>query len=465
MASIYRNASLTIAAASARDATQGLFPPASAESLAVELTGMTDTGLPLRILGCRYLPHPPAGDARWLWPLFLRGWALQERVLSPRTAYFCSDEIIWACEQCTVCECGGALGVCMGPYGRSLSEVSSRAKSSFKWHEWVVEYTHLKLSVADVQDWPEKKLEKGQAPCILPGFERAFRVSGYFSCSWRAPSWSWAALDVSVAFPTTQQFFSFGEYRRVVHTYIDTNETRLQLSTSDITGQLRAGAIKVTAPIVNGELRIISRKDRYQDQDASCWLLSLASGPELQDKTPFEVNWDPFLKEGDAVYMDEDAEHFGASGLGALPYTGTIHCIRMTQVRETSDEPPEADEERLIVEVEYALVLHCPNPEIAQYERVGVATQTRRYWHSGDDDNAISGSTVWTDASSMAFTHANPSLSSDCRVASDTGITRSGRAGPGHGWSFELNIIAPILHRLARDIPDLSARPTPNFNV
>lgn len=104
MGAVYRNATLTIAAASCQDSGQSLFtgPRNSVQVLQKDEMAVfirraikhfsRDVGTPSEYDGIR-------------WPLFERGWVYQERVLSPRILHFTMDEIVWECNQITTCEC------------------------------------------------------------------------------------------------------------------------------------------------------------------------------------------------------------------------------------------------------------------------------------------------------------------------------------------------------------------------
>jgi hypothetical protein len=51
------------------------------------------------------------GDVRDTSPLLRRGWVFQERLLSPRILHFHSEELVWECNTCTLCECEGYRGL------------------------------------------------------------------------------------------------------------------------------------------------------------------------------------------------------------------------------------------------------------------------------------------------------------------------------------------------------------------
>jgi hypothetical protein len=98
MAGIYANAYLTIAAASARDPSQGLF----------RMTDWACIGQPLPGYAVVYIRRksvqPNIHNDR-AWPLLHRGWLFQEMSLSPRILYFSEGEVAWQCQTSRRREC------------------------------------------------------------------------------------------------------------------------------------------------------------------------------------------------------------------------------------------------------------------------------------------------------------------------------------------------------------------------
>lgn len=106
MGRIYQNASLTIAATSASDSTQGfLGSRPSPVSIPGDIAGTDLTPLFVR----RTPSHLPFTDRNQshdsYTPLLSRAWVYQERVLSPRTLHFLHDEVVFECLTGLECEC------------------------------------------------------------------------------------------------------------------------------------------------------------------------------------------------------------------------------------------------------------------------------------------------------------------------------------------------------------------------
>jgi hypothetical protein len=106
MASIYKNGLLTIAAAWASGPKDGLFhtaPSVVVDSRSLDLAGYN---LPFPIMIRRQLRYN-VGHLRRdeEHGILNRLWILQERLLSPRIAYFGFNEAAWECMAGSACEC------------------------------------------------------------------------------------------------------------------------------------------------------------------------------------------------------------------------------------------------------------------------------------------------------------------------------------------------------------------------
>jgi hypothetical protein len=146
-------------------------------------------------------------------PLMRRGWALQERLLPPRSLQFTSTEVFWECHEKVACE------TFPEQFPTSLAFTSSFFKkepiSRSMWG-WIVErYSGCKLTKPKdklvaisgvariIQEqtrdqyiagmW-RKDLELQLCWFKPPGVWQDQRVLPY-----RAPTWSWASLDCEIA--------------------------------------------------------------------------------------------------------------------------------------------------------------------------------------------------------------------------------------------------------------------------
>ncbi|SPO05928.1 uncharacterized protein DNG_08617 [Cephalotrichum gorgonifer] len=238
MCSVYENAHLTIAATWAKDGSHGLYSD-DASSYYVGRKIATIDGHEVYVRRAInhqglhvYLDHRDRAD----YPLLGRGWVYQERLLSRRFLQFSRFELTWECLGGDIrCQCGyerwtGGL-LMKQTYFATLQQLTrdqgggdtesaawSRAGMGESWHHIVSHYSGLALShtsdrfsalaglayrfreaLADdylaglwrgslVQDLQWRALGVGGGRRVPP------RPTG----PWRAPSWSWAAVDCPV---------------------------------------------------------------------------------------------------------------------------------------------------------------------------------------------------------------------------------------------------------------------------
>lgn len=148
MDSVYRNAYLTIAAASSTDSEGGLY-------IDDKLATMVQTvEIPFpdsfeMIAKCRWRPQdrPELFDSSLL---HSRGWILQEAVLSRRTVYFTKDQLIWERRKKHKREDGSpSLSYRKHPaHRRNIygAESDSSSDRRDQWWSWIWDYTQPQLS-------------------------------------------------------------------------------------------------------------------------------------------------------------------------------------------------------------------------------------------------------------------------------------------------------------------------------
>lgn len=108
MAEVYRDAVLTIAATSSAGDEEGCCLK-SQRVPDLEVTLPDDIGAH-RIAVRKPHKHWDTQTAKKMvkhFPLLTRGWAFQERLLSPRVLHLCESELVWECRERSICECGG----------------------------------------------------------------------------------------------------------------------------------------------------------------------------------------------------------------------------------------------------------------------------------------------------------------------------------------------------------------------
>jgi hypothetical protein len=212
---IYGNASLTIAAASAASAYDGIFDSFKyrSESAPVEInlcSGHSQIGQ-----GSAFSTLLVPLDSRDM-PLYHRGWTLQERILSPRVITYTCDQLLWECQTTTLTQKGLPMEFL---HTSRLSDNCSAGELQDRWQVLVTDYSARDLS-----------LSTDKSPA-LSGLAQAFEVQlqddEYLGGVWRrsllddllwvhkpvsigrqtvqrrpseyrAPSWSWASIDGNV---------------------------------------------------------------------------------------------------------------------------------------------------------------------------------------------------------------------------------------------------------------------------
>lgn len=172
-------------------------------------------------------------------PLNKRAWTLQERLLSPRTLHYGSQEMYWECQHCVLCEDGAVLTREFPTLGKVLASRSppsgEKKPATDWWHRLVEEYTGRNLTrdqdklpaLSGLANLMAAKTGDGYAAglwkrdviedlfwsieivepshhCDDPAHDAmmppATKASVKHPTQYRAPSWSWASLDGKVKY-------------------------------------------------------------------------------------------------------------------------------------------------------------------------------------------------------------------------------------------------------------------------
>ncbi|KAF2647556.1 HET-domain-containing protein, partial [Lophiostoma macrostomum CBS 122681] len=116
MASIYREATLLIAATASEDGDGGCFPPCAGK---IEFLGRDAGQTPFSVFARRTTGHqgfhyhnhsrgykPTTDNKINQFPLLSRAWAFQEHILARTIVHCLDEELVWECLNCSQCECG-----------------------------------------------------------------------------------------------------------------------------------------------------------------------------------------------------------------------------------------------------------------------------------------------------------------------------------------------------------------------
>lgn len=102
MNKVYKNAFLTLSATASPDAYGGLFRKRNPDTISPHPFKVLVEGQGL-IEGLLIKSDLWESNIRQA-PLSQRAWVVQERILAPRTLYFCQDQLFWECRELHACE-------------------------------------------------------------------------------------------------------------------------------------------------------------------------------------------------------------------------------------------------------------------------------------------------------------------------------------------------------------------------
>jgi len=262
MASIYRNAYVTLAATASRDASGGCFK----SSLGSD-TAQFEFSAPLAVVGTSDNTVHPIRARKTLdhrtasFPLLQRGWVFQERVLSPRMLHFAAGELIWECSVHSDCECASPeLRRQFKPPGKSIYLDDADhywSPDRHLWRELITDYTKLSLTYPrdafPALSGIAKMIASRLNDEYIAGSWKTNLISDlawYFTAEagklcepakpWRAPSWSWA----SVKWRTHLDFLHISRELASVE------ELSCHTAGLDPTGEMTDGALTLRAKVL-----------------------------------------------------------------------------------------------------------------------------------------------------------------------------------------------------------------------
>ena len=256
MGKVYRNSTVTIAAASANGTSEGFL---SARKLpeACTLPFLTPDG----VLGSISLAAPiytynPAQ------PLDSRGWALQEFLLSPRLLMYGASELTWHCQTESYKPVTSTHLYYWQRVKRLPPEVFNHRKPRLRscrqqievWASIISEYTRRSLTYTEdklpaidgiaselKEVWQDEYIYGMWRKCLVPhlGWQRPY----YFrepnlSRSDRAPSWSWASMNCPVEWDSTIVHYPEANVENIVDDFISSTAKEWVPRELSITGKV-----------------------------------------------------------------------------------------------------------------------------------------------------------------------------------------------------------------------------------
>ncbi|KAF2095575.1 HET-domain-containing protein [Rhizodiscina lignyota] len=282
MDSIYSNAVCTISATSAMNNSEGcfferqwmVFPLRNCD---LDITDLHFDGQQSVILTCKHPTHKKdlGGSAA---PLNRRAWTLQERRLSSRALDWTEKGVFFDCHTLRHSrwereDINEAIGIRMSLLsGKTFSRLNNEEILAY-WSYVIYDYSPRALT---------KPSDRLVALSGVAKFFQAFLKDEYLAGIWRsslpvgllwhwftfgdydsvqsqttpdhqsfnsnaylAPSWSWAAT-----LPRRIAMRSFEDVRVTPGVKVDSQNTRVELATTDPTGAVKNGQLRITAPVV-----------------------------------------------------------------------------------------------------------------------------------------------------------------------------------------------------------------------
>lgn len=200
-------------------------------------------------------------------PLATRGWALQERLLSPRTLFLTASQLFWQCSSMEVCEV-----LPTNRLGSTLCYGGRKAISIASWNRIVQWYSKCSLTcsrdklvaVAGIA----RMIHQQTNEQYIAGLWRKsieFQICWFLyrpgakAASYRAPSWSWASIDGHIYYMTLMHAELHNDikigYRSLIRVY-QANVTHLTLN--DPFGEVSAATLQIgCGNLLEGTMAII----------------------------------------------------------------------------------------------------------------------------------------------------------------------------------------------------------------
>ncbi|KAI2464105.1 heterokaryon incompatibility protein-domain-containing protein [Annulohypoxylon bovei var. microspora] len=280
MCDIYENGYLTIAATSSPNCSFDLFDTQPRKM--ADITGESAAGKPYRVMAVDKLGHPDIDTPPEImlrdWPLLSRAWVFQERLLSPRVLHLTRSEILWECKDGSTCECGN-MPTSSKEHHHTLLETLSGTGLAIRWHDMVEWFSKLSITynsdkLPSLSGLAKQMARKRPDAKYLAGLwedslavdllwvrnqytEKAHYPSNRI-IEWIAPSWSWVSLGGPVHFPFGPLVSTGYEVPRPKANWVATFpkffEAECDLATSDITGKIAGGFLKITGRVIQATL-------------------------------------------------------------------------------------------------------------------------------------------------------------------------------------------------------------------
>ncbi|KAH7088189.1 heterokaryon incompatibility protein-domain-containing protein [Paraphoma chrysanthemicola] len=381
MAEIYANASLTLSATHSADSRGGCFVTLPYKPLLMRWSLVDQATNEERGFYSRAHPIDHKPFIRRSFPLLTRGWALQERLLSPRIVHFTKSELVWECIEEFICECsliGGTnewRGVIKNEIQPRLWSQRSLNELSRCWHLIVFSYTVLCLTFP-MDIFPALQgLAKAMPPQLgtyLAGLWSKTLVRDLSWTTnaasdrpevWRAPTWSWASTTCEVRWENSRL-----KYYKDFVTILD---AKITPKGNDPTGEIISGVLILRGRVVRGRLFSATPEQKSLtgrsqgctatiDFEGNHGRFSYNSADYLGVRA---VYWDYNVQEAGPGFLETGSEVF------ALKLDEFIIDVASYYANRGTQHSPDEDEDRVMANW---LIVTRSRADQTAFERIGL---------------------------------------------------------------------------------------------
>lgn len=403
MSEYYGGAELTLAATKSKDGHGGLFAthkeqllqgvgPLGKECQVYARSHVRHFGYPAR--ATRRYPQLKDTDPLIDFPLLTRGWVYQERLLSPRMVHFGEDELVWECLASRRCECHATRSDQDGQWSMDNAALDLPKLALYRlrvavepsivpniWRFMVMRFTQLDLTfgtdklpalqgcaamhMASLATIKVKQQQDRQQSSDLEYVAGLWRGSIFEDLlwhsqkvlprpeAWRAPSFSWASVDVAVIYSARLATLASEQYQP--SNILCKLKEVFTKPVASVLGPVASAHLRLSGVLVPGRLRY-SASTPMPDEQLNA---EMVSNETLAEGDPYSISVDDtdFVFSADYSLKDE--------GPHRVPSGSAVHAFRIAQ-RPNDDDGQSPDG------LDFSLILRLVDEAQQKYERIGL---------------------------------------------------------------------------------------------